>query len=85
MARISRRLKDKQSNQKSPAKYTSVIHLGSLDLDDYESSMGHYIHKRLERVFDDTDVNISLEVSFTAGNFARQDETLGIGFNVKDS
>lgn len=57
MFRASRRLKEKQPDQKPRWKYTSEIYLAKLSTDDYES-MAEYIHARLTKTFDDKEVNI---------------------------
>lgn len=69
MTRTSRRLKEKKQNQRPATKYTSLITVATLDLDEYDSSLGPYLQERLKKVFDDIDVNISFYevcISFVA-------------------
>lgn len=61
MVRTSRRLKDKKVDQKPAEKYTSEIYLVTLDLDEYDSSLGRYLYNRLKWVFDDENLNIMFD------------------------
>lgn len=62
MVRTSRRLMEKKVDQKpSEKKYTSEIYSVTLDLDEYDSSLGPYLYNRLKWVFDDENVNIMFD------------------------
>lgn len=62
MVRTSRRLKEKKVDQKpTEKKHTSEIYLVTLDLDEYDSSMGPYLYNRLKWTFDDENVNIMFD------------------------